>query len=294
MLLANNVLLAAAAGAVFLGTMYPLLLDAIGGGKISVGPPYFEAVFAPLMAPALFLMGVGPLARWKRASLPELAVLLRWALGASLAVGLLLPFAMGEWRALVGFSLALALWIVISGLMTLRKSLRQTRAHYGMVLAHIGVAVFVAGVALVKGYDAERDAKMRTGDTVELKGYVFKLDGVRPADGPNYRAAQARVTVTREGKTIAVLRPERRVYTVQEQTMTEAAISVGVTRDLYVSLGDPLEGGAWLVKVQVKPFIDWIWGGCLLMALGGLLAASDRRYRLRVPARERAGAEVPA
>jgi cytochrome c-type biogenesis protein CcmF len=129
---------------------------------------------------------------------------------------------------------------------------------------------------------------------VELKGYVFKLDGVRPADGPNYRAAQARVTVTREGKTIAVLRPERRVYTVQEQTMTEAAISVGLTRDLYVSLGDPLEGGAWLVKVQVKPFIDWIWGGCLIMALGGLLAASDRRYRLRVAGRERAGAEVPA
>jgi cytochrome c-type biogenesis protein CcmF len=294
LLLANNVLLAAAAGAVMLGTLYPLLLDAVGGGKISVGPPYFEAVFAPLMAPALFLMGVGPLARWKRASLPELAVLLRWALGASLAVGLLLPFAMGEWHALVGFSLALALWIVITGLMTLRRSLRQTRAHYGMVLAHAGVAVFVVGVALVKGYDAERDAKMKPGDTVELNGYVFKLDGVRPVEGSNYRAAQARMTVTREGRTVAVLRPERRVYTVQEQTMTEAAISPGLTRDLYVSLGDPLEGGAWLVKVQVKPFIDWIWGGCLIMALGGLLAASDRRYRLRVPARERAGAEVPA
>jgi cytochrome c-type biogenesis protein CcmF len=294
LLLANNVLLAAAAGAVMLGTLYPLLLDAVGGGKISVGPPYFEAVFAPLMAPALFLMGVGPRARWKRASQPPRAVLLRWALGASLAVGLLLPFAMGEWHALVGFSLALALWIVITGLMTLRRSLRQTRAHYGMVLAHAGVAVFVVGVALVKGYDAERDAKMKPGDTVELNGYVFKLDGVRPVEGPNYRAAQARMTVTREGRTVAVLRPERRVYTVQEQTMTEAAISPGLTRDLYVSLGDPLEGGAWLVKVQVKPFIDWIWGGCLIMALGGLLAASDRRYRLRVPARERAGAEVPA
>jgi cytochrome c-type biogenesis protein CcmF len=135
---------------------------------------------------------------------------------------------------------------------------------------------------------------MRPGDTVELNGYVFKLDGVRPVQGPNYRASQARMTVTRDGKAVAVLRPERRVYTVQEQTMTEAAISVGLTRDLYVSLGDPLEGGAWLVKVQVKPFIDWIWGGCLLMALGGLLAASDRRYRLRVPARGRAGVEVPA
>jgi cytochrome c-type biogenesis protein CcmF len=294
LLLANNVLLAAAAGSVMLGTLYPLLLDAIGGGKISVGPPYFEAVFAPIMAPALFLMGVGPLARWKRASLPELAVLLRWALAASLAVGLLLPFAMGEWHALVGFSLALALWIVITGLMTLRKGLRQTRAHYGMVLAHLGVAVFVAGVALVKGYDAERDARMKPGDTVELKGYVFRLDGVRPVDGPNYRAAQARITVTREGKTVTVLRPERRAYTVQEQTMTEAAISPGLTRDLYVSLGDPLEGGAWLVKVQVKPFIDWIWGGCLIMALGGLLAASDRRYRLSMPARERAAVEAPA
>jgi cytochrome c-type biogenesis protein CcmF len=163
-----------------------------------------------------------------------------------------------------------------------------------MVLAHIGVAVFVAGVALVKGYDAERDARMKPGDTVELKGYVFRLDGVRPVDGPNYRAAQARITVTREGKTVTVLRPERRAYTVQEQTMTEAAISPGLTRDLYVSLGDPLEGGAWLVKVQVKPFIDWIWGGCLIMALGGLLAASDRRYRLSMPARERAAVEAPA
>ncbi|HET9736006.1 MAG TPA: cytochrome c-type biogenesis CcmF C-terminal domain-containing protein, partial [Burkholderiales bacterium] len=294
LLLANNVLLAAAMGSVFIGTMYPLLLDAVGGGKISVGPPYFEAVFAPLMAPALFLMGVGPLARWKRASVPELAVLLRWALAASLAVGLLLPFAFGQWHALVGFSLALAIWIVATGLMTLRKSLRQSRAHYGMVLAHIGVAAFVVGVALVKGYDAERDAKMKAGDTVELNGYVFKLDGVRSVEGPNYRAAQARMTVTREGRTVAVMRPERRIYTVQEQTMTEAAINPGLTRDLYVSLGDPLEGGAWLVKVQVKPFIDWIWGGCLLMALGGLLAASDRRYRLRVPARQGAAAEALA
>ncbi|MDH5221633.1 MAG: cytochrome c biogenesis protein CcsA, partial [Betaproteobacteria bacterium] len=285
LLLANNVLLAAAAGSVMLGTLYPLVLDAVGGGKISVGPPYFEATFAPLMAPALFLMGVGPLARWKRASLPELAVLLRWALAASLAVGLLLPFAMGEWHALVGASLALALWIVATALLSLRKGLRQTRAHYGMVLAHVGVAVFVVGVALVKGYDAERDANMKPGDTMEVGGYAFRLDAVRPVDGPNYRAAQATVSVTREGRPVTVMRPERRVYTVQEQTMTEAAISVGLTRDLYVSLGDPLEGGAWLVKAQVKPFIDWIWGGCLLMAIGGLLAASDRRYRVTVPAR---------
>jgi len=285
MLLANNVLLAAAAGAVMLGTLYPLVLDAVGAGKISVGPPYFDAVFVPLMAPALFLMGVGPLARWKRASVPELAVQLRWALGVSAVLGLVLPFAMGRWSALVGFGLALALWIVITSLLTLRRGLRQTRAHYGMVVAHIGVAVFVVGVTLVKGYDHEEDAKMKPGDTLAVGRYVFRLDGVKPVDGPNYRAAQATVTVLRDGRPYRVLRPERRIYSVQEQTMTEAAIDTGLTRDLYVSLGDPLEGGAWLVKAQVKPFVDWIWGGCLIMAIGGLLAASDRRYRVTVPAR---------
>jgi cytochrome c-type biogenesis protein CcmF len=292
LLLANNVLLAAAAGSVMLGTLYPLVLDAVGGGKISVGPPYFEAVFVPLMAPALFLRGVGPLARWKRASLPELAVLLRWALGISFALGLLLPFAFGRWSALVGFGLALALWIVASSLLTLRKGLRQPRAHYGMVLAHIGVAVFVVGVTLVKGYDQEQDAKMRPGDTLAVGGFVFRLDGVRSVSGPNYRAAQATITVLRDGRAVEVLRPERRLYTVQEQTMTEAAIDTGIARDLYVSLGDPLEGGAWLVKAQVKPFVDWIWGGCLLMAIGGLLAASDRRYRVSVPARREAAEAV--
>ena len=292
LLLGNNVLLAAAGGSVMLGTLYPLLLDAIGGGKISVGPQYFEAVFAPLMAPALFLMGVGPLARWKRASLPELAVLLRWSLAVSLALGLLLPFAFGQWHALVGCGLALAIWIATTCLLSLRKGFAQTRSHYGMVLAHLGVAVFVVGVTLVKGYESEQDAKMKPGDTVALGSHRFRLEGVKMMDGPNYRAAQAQVSVTRDGKPVAVLYPERRIYNVQQQTMTEAAIDTGLTRDLYVSLGDPLEGGAWLVKVQHKPFIDWIWGGCLIMALGGLLAASDRRYRLAMPARR--GAEVAA
>jgi len=281
-LLANNVLLAAAAGTVFLGTLYPLLIDALGAGKISVGPQYFEAVFAPIMAPALFLMGVGPLARWKRASLPELAVLLRWALAVSFLVGVLSPFAFGQWHALVGFGLALAVWIVITALMTLRKSLKQTRSHYGMVLAHIGVAVFVVGVTLVKGYGSEVDLKMKPGDAAKLAGYDFRMESVGDVKGPNYVAAQARISVTRNGRPVTTLYPERRVYTVQNQVMTEAAIDPGLTRDLYASLGDPLEGGTWLVKLQHKPFVDWIWGGCLFMALGGLLAASDRRYRFSV------------
>jgi cytochrome c-type biogenesis protein CcmF len=281
-LLANNVLLVAAAGTVFLGTLYPLAIDAFGAGKISVGPPYFEAVFVPLMAPALFLMGVGPLARWKRASLPELAVLLRWALAVSLAVGLLLPFAFGQWHALVGFGLALAIWIVLSALLSFKNSFKQTRSHYGMATAHIGVAVFVVGVTLVKGYESAEDVRLRAGETAALAGYVFRLEEVSSVKGPNYVAARAHVSVTRDGRPVSALYPERRVYTVQEQVMTEAAIEPGLTRDLYVSLGDPLGGGAWLLKIQHKPFVDWIWGGCLIMALGGLLAASDRRYRFTV------------
>jgi cytochrome c-type biogenesis protein CcmF len=202
---------------------------------------------------------------------------------------------MGRWTPMVGFALALAAWIVVTTALSFRKRLRQTRAHWGMALAHLGVAVFVVGVTLVKGYEAERDAGMRPGDTLTLGGYAFRLDSVGPATGPNYRGARAQVTVTRDGRPVAVLHPERRIYTVQEQTMTEAAIDSGVTRDLYVSLGDPLEGGAWLVKAQVKPFIDWIWAGCVLMALGGLVAASDRRYRVPMAARrEERAAEAAA
>ncbi|HJV11707.1 MAG TPA: heme lyase CcmF/NrfE family subunit [Burkholderiales bacterium] len=279
-LLANNVLLAAAAGTVLLGTLYPLAIDALGVGKISVGPPYFETVFVPLMAPALFLMGVGPLARWKRAELPALAVRLRWALAVSLLLGFLSPLLFGNWSGVVGFGLALALWIVISALLTLKG--RQSRAHYGMVLAHIGVAVFVVGVTLVKGYESERDANLKPGERVTLGRHVFELESVIDVKGPNYVAARGKVNVTRDGKPVRVLYPERRLYTVQEQVMTEAAIDPGFTGDLYVSLGDPLADGAWLVKVQHKPFIDWIWGGCLVMALGGLLAASDRRYRFAI------------
>jgi cytochrome c-type biogenesis protein CcmF len=293
MLLANNVLLAAAAGSVFLGTMYPLLIDALGTGKISVGPQYFDAVFAPLMAPALFLMGVGPLARWKRASLPELAVQLRWALAVSLALGLILPFAMGDWSALVGFGLFLAVWIAVATFLSFKNRWKQTRAHYGMALAHLGIAAVVVGITLVKGYESEADVKIRAGQTVELAGYTFLFEGVGRVAGPNYTAARAKVSVTRGGRPVTVLHPERRVYTVQEQVMTEAAIAPGLTRDLYVSLGDPLDqDGTWLLKVQHKPFVDWIWGGCLLMALGGLLAASDRRYRVAI--RQRREEEVKA
>ncbi|HYL87186.1 MAG TPA: heme lyase CcmF/NrfE family subunit [Burkholderiales bacterium] len=294
-MLANNVLLVAAAGSVFLGTIYPLAIDALAAGKISVGPPYFEAVFVPIMAPALFLMGVGPLARWKHASIPELAVLLRWALGVSLAVGLLLPFAFGQWHALTGFALALAVWVVATALISLKKRPRGSRAYLGMVIAHIGVAVFVVGVTVVKTYESDKDLKMRPGDSVALAGYVFRLDSVTDTKGPNYVAARARLSVTRDGAPVTVLYPEKRIYTVQNMPMTEAAIDPGPTRDLYASLGDAFDDGSWLIKVQHKPFVDWIWSGCIIMALGGFLAASDRRYRVSLPLRARdRGAEVAA
>jgi cytochrome c-type biogenesis protein CcmF len=279
LLLANNVLLTAAAATVFLGTLYPLAIDALGAGKISVGPPYFESVFVPLMAPALFLMGVGPLAKWKRQGLPELAVLLRWALAVSVALGFILPLAFGRWSALTGLGLFLAIWIALTALLSLRKRPRDSRAYLGMALAHFGVAVFVVGVTLVKSYQSDQDAKLRPGEAVELAGYRFRMDAVHDVKGPNYVASRATISVTRDGRPVTVMHPEKRLYTVQRMPMTEAAISPGVTRDLYVSLGDELGGGAGLVKVQHNPFVDWIGAGCVILALGGLLAASDRRYR---------------
>jgi cytochrome c-type biogenesis protein CcmF len=292
MLLGNNVLLVVASASVLLGTLYPLILDALGMGKVSVGPPYFQAVFVPLMTPALFLMGIGPLARWKSASLPELAVRLRWAFGISLVTGLLLPFAMGQWSALVSFGLILACWIFstaaynlwtrikpASGSLDWSRALSQPRSYYGMLLAHCGIAVFVVGVTMVKGYEVEKDVRMETGDTVHVGGYEFRFDGVTAVPGPNYKALRGTVQVTRNGQPVTVLTPEKRNYFSQPMPMTEASISPGLTRDLYVSLGEPV-GDAWIVRVYYKPFVDWIWGGCLLMALGGFFAVSDRRYRL--------------
>jgi cytochrome c-type biogenesis protein CcmF len=294
MLLTNNVLLVAAAGAVLLGTLYPLVLDALSLGKISVGPPYFETVFAPLMAPALFLMGVGPLTRWKKARLPDLAVRLRWAFAVSLVMALLLPLALGRSSAWVTFGLLLALWIVASSAVNLWDRIKNAasganawtrlagtpRAYYGMLLAHVGVAVFVVGVTLVKGYESVEDVRMSAGTTAQVGGYTFRFDGVEDVTGPNYAAAHATITVMKNGKRVVVLHPEKRMYASQESPMTEAAIDPGFTRDLYVSLGDPVDSKTWIVRLQHKPFVLWIWGGCVLMALGGLLAAGDRRYRV--------------
>jgi cytochrome c-type biogenesis protein CcmF len=297
MLLVNNVLLLVACGAVLLGTLYPLLIDALGLGKLSVGPPYFDAVFVPLMAPALFLVGVGPLARWREASAIDLARRLRWALGVSLIAALLAPWLLGSWKPLVGFGLFLALWIATTTALNVIEKLRphpaaqwrqrlaaQPGSYWGMQLAHLGVAVFIVGVTLVNGYEQEKDVTMEPGETATLAGYQFQFKGVDPQRGPNYQADRAQLVVTTEsGEPVTTLRPERRIYTAGRNNapMTEAAIHTGLTRDLYVALGDRLTEQRWIVRLYYKPFVDWIWGGCFLMALGGFIAALDRRYRLR-------------
>lgn len=294
MLLANNVLLVVAMGSVLLGTLYPLFLDALGLGKISVGPPYFDTVFVPLMTPAIFLMGIGPLAQWKQARLPELAIRLRWAFGVSLVTAVVLPWVMGTWTPLVSVGILLAVWIASTAILSIRERLTQTagagwlqrtvrlpRAYWGMVLAHCGVAVFVVGVTMVKGYEVEEDLRMPVGSTATVGGYTFRFDGVQEVQGPNYIAARGTFHVDRQGRDEALMYPEKRLYAVQNQAMTEAAIDTGLFRDLYVSLGEALEDGAWSVRIYYKPFVDWIWGGCVIMALGGVLAISDRRYRTR-------------
>lgn len=292
MLLANNLLLSVSAAAVLLGTLYPLVLDALGGGKISVGPPYFQAVFVPLVTPALFLMGVGPLARWRAAPLPQLTQRLKWAAGASVASAALAPLVLQAWTPLVGLGLLLAVWIVASSLTATFERVRPQAGQPlrlralagsagGMLLAHLGVGVFVAGVTVVGGFASERDLRMAPGDTAEIGGLRFRLDGLAQREGPNYLALQATLTVTQDGAPVATLRPERRIYTVSRMPMTEVAIDRGFTRDVYVALGEPLGDGAFSVRIHHKPLVNWIWGGCLLMALGGGLAAADRRYRLR-------------
>ena len=286
LLLINNVLLVVAAGSVLLGTLYPLLIDALGMGKLSVGPPYFNSVFVPIMLPLLFLIAIGPLANWKHADPRDMAQRLRLAAVLAVVAGVGLPFLVGEWTPLIALGLLLAIWIVASSAFQIRTRLKSgwpPRAYWGMHLAHVGIAVFVVGVTLVKGYEVERDVRMAVGDTVTLGGYTVRLKGVQQVPGPNYMAQRGDIELSKNGEVLRTLNPEKRNYFSSQMPMTETAIDSGFTRDLYVSLGEPLDaqGSAWSVRVYYKPFIVWIWGGCLLMALGGGLAASDKRYRLK-------------
>ena len=296
-LLTNNALLIVATGTVLLGTLYPLLIDALGLGKISVGPPYFNAVFVPVMAPLVFLMGVGPFARWKQASLADIARTTRWALASAAVIAIVLPLLYGDWTPLTALGILLAAWVAITGAINfiqrvqrtrgqrsfLAAALAQPRNFYGMHIAHLGIAVFVVGVTMVSAFEEEKDVKMEPGESVSVSGYTFRFNGVQPIEGPNFIALRGDVDLLIDGKVMRKMHPEKRNYHSSAMPMTEAAIDTGFLRDVYVSLGEPIERdqpeGAWAVRVYYKPFVDWIWGGCVLMALGGLLALLDRRYR---------------
>lgn len=289
LLLVNNVLLAVAAGAVLLGTLYPLFIDALGMGKISVGPPYFNLVFVPLMVPALLLIAVGPVANWKRAKLRDVLKQLNLPLFVAVVAGVGVPFLYGRWSALVALGIALAAWIATAVVMGIFKRMRATRSGLlaqprswmGMHIAHLGMAVFVVGVTLVMGYETEQDIRMAPGQTVTAAGYELTFRGVRSELGANYAAQVGDIVLSRDGRQLRLMHPEKRNYFFSEMPMTEVAIDANGLRHLYVALGEPLADGAWSVRVHYKPFIDWIWIGCILMALGGLLAISDRRYRLK-------------
>ena len=300
-LLANNVLLVATSATVLLGTLYPLLLDALGAGKISVGPPYFNSVFVPLMLPLAALLGFAPLARWKRDEWRRLWTKVRIPFLVVVLVSIALAFGTpATWAMAAGTGFAL--WIASGVALGLRDRLRHRqgasvrralgRGFAGMSLAHLGAGVFIAGVTWTTGAGVERDVRLAPGESTALSGYSFRFDGVAPHLGPNYRAVRGTVHVLRDGEPYAVLHPEKRTYLAQPEPMTEAAIQPGFTRDLYVALGEPVgTDGAWTIRVQHKPLVRWIWLGPLMMAIGGLLAAGDRRYRpstrtARAPAAE--------
>ena len=291
-LLINNVLLVCAWVTVMLGTLYPLVLDFIGAGKLSIGPPYFNAVFAPITSALAVVLGFGIISRWKQTEGALLIRKLWWVAAAALVAALAVPFIVTDhFRFGVFLGCFLASWITLASVQDLLDKTRNSQgrwfalkklrpSYWGMVLGHIGFAVMIAGVALVSLESVERDIRMTVGDRASVAGYDFHFAKLQNVRGPNYHAQQAWFEVTQDGDSVSVLKPEKRVYFSQNNPMTEAGIDPGLFRDLYVALGEPLDSGAWAVRIQYKPFVRWIWLGALLMAAGGFVAISDKRYRL--------------
>ena len=297
LLLVNNLLLVVATAMILLGTLYPLLLDAISGAKLSVGPPDFNAMFVPLMAALMLTLGVGVLVRWKDTPLKWLLGMLGPVLIAAVVLGGLGSLVFGDFNFAVLAVCLLAAWVVLAAVRDLLDKTRHkglvkgarglSPSYWGMHLAHLGLAVCAIGVVLTSHQSAERDLRLAPGESLELGGYHFVFDGAEHHEGPNFTSDRATVRVFDGERQIATLHPEKRLYTVQQMPMTEAGIDPGFTRDLYVALGEPLGDGAWAVRVHIKPFVRWIWLGGLMMAFGGVLAASDRRYRVKVKTRVR-------
>ncbi|MBI3560929.1 MAG: heme lyase CcmF/NrfE family subunit [Gammaproteobacteria bacterium] len=299
LMLMNNVLLVVTAFFILLGTLYPLILDALTGEKISVGPPYFNLVFMLLMTPLVLLIVLGPLVRWKGQNLWETVKTLRVPLGVSTAgfvlALLLLPPSKHGRLAMTAMGIMLGIWVFSGLIVSVREKFRHRKlsleslkalpvSYYGMLLGHFGIAVFVTGVTVLNTYQTDDDMRVTPGQQVQIGGYNFRFEGVAQQRGPNYMAQRGTISVSQGDKYITTLYPEKRVYMVQTMPMTEAAIDDSLLRDLYISLGEPVGSagdGAWLMRIYYKPFQRWIWLAPLLMAIGGFLAASDRRYRQR-------------
>ena len=291
LLLANNLIFAVSAIVVLLGTLFPLLMDALGQGKYSVGPPYFNAVFVPAMALLAPFMAVGPISRWKQDSSK------RWLseLGVPAVVCILVAIAapwvgVGEVNVWASLSVLLAAWLVLGLVRDLQVRMRGvgsgsavfarlTPSYLGMLMAHFGFALTLIGATFVTQFSAERDLRMEVGDAVTLNGYAFVLDELTIVEGPNYAADRGIFSVSVDGQLFTTLMPEKRRYVASGQIMTEAAIDAGAMRDLYIALGEPLGDGAWSVRVQHKPLVRWIWFGALMIGIGGLTTSFDRRYR---------------
>ena len=304
-LLANSVLLVIAMSAVLLGTTYPIIAEAFGE-KLSVGAPYFNTVFVPLMIPLAITMGFGAYARWKSDQWKRIWLHLRFALMGSLVIGILLAAMLSKTGGLMtALGIALAAWIILSTLTLLRDRIRHNknsasilktlpRSFYGMCLAHIGFAICIVGISVTSIYSSDLHKRMVNGDEVDLAGYTFKLESIQKMPGPNYQTTEAEIAVYRDGRLVTTLFTQKRLYLVRGMPMTEAGIDPGLTRDLYVSLGEPLDEGGWSLRFYHKPYIRWIWLGAIFMATGGFLAVADRRYRLSSLRQNKTTIDMPA
>jgi cytochrome c-type biogenesis protein CcmF len=286
-LLINTILLSIAAGLILIGTIYPLVVDGLNLGKISVGKPYFETIFILPMLPLVVAAGVGMHTAWRSTDGAGLLRRLRWLALAAIIIGIGVPLVVyGTNTVLTAVGMAAGVWLVLSSCRDpiarlLGKGPRITQSMIAMQLAHIGVGLFVIGVTATSSFSIETDQRIEVGKTVTVGDYTIRMGGVSQVEGPNYTALRAELEVTRAGKPVAVLHPEKRTYRVQRSTMTEADIDDGWGRHLFIALGDQLSEDAWSVRIQYKPLIRFIWFGAFVMALGGLIGITDPRYRLK-------------
>ena len=294
LLMGNNVFLCAATLVVLLGTLLPLVHKELGLGSISVGAPFFNQMFTLLIVPFVLFLGLGPLTRWKHQTAGALKNQLLVAGGIAISAALLVNFSYDTAQYMGVLGMILVFWILVttvqevfqrvnanpSNTSTFTKLRKLTPSHWGMVLGHIGFAISIIGITLVSNYELERDVRMEVGETVELGGYAFTFTDVKPFQGPNYTADVGVFDVNKADEFVVHLEPEKRMYTVQRMPMTEAAIHSTVSRDLFIAMGEPLDDGAWAVRIYIKPFVAWLWAGAVVMAIGGIFSISDKRYRM--------------